>query len=178
MKLQRNPALKQPAGSPRAGKLIMPFGWGVVLTAITRICDEQGQGRALDHMAVIYRSTAQANALSAACITFASGESAKCGGTLYGSEGSVKIVGMHSGKGLEFGMVSIPSLGDMPKKGEEEADESRLLYLAMTRAIDRLAMAYRKPSSFTRKIQDSIGSVRQHLDEMDSQKVAGRYEQL
>jgi len=36
-----------------------------------------------------------------------------------------------------------------------------------------LAMAYRKPSSFTRKIQDSIRSVRQHLDEMDSQKVAG-----
>ena len=177
MKLQRDPALKQPAGSPRAGKLIMPFGWGVVLTAITRICDEQGQGRALDDMAVIYRSTAQAQrierALSEAGIAFASGESAKCGGTLYGSEESVKIVSMHSSKGLEFGLVLIPSLGDMPKKGEEEADESRLLYVAMTRAIDRLAMAYRKPSSFTRKIQDSIGSVRQHLDEMDSQKVAG-----
>lgn len=92
---------------------------------------------------------------------------------MYGSEESVKIVSMHSSKGLEFGLVLIPSLGDMPKKGEEEADESRLLYVAMTRAIDRLAMAYRKPSSFTRKIQDSIGSVRQHLDEMDSQKVAG-----
>ncbi|MEN4948929.1 hypothetical protein [Pseudomonas proteolytica] len=33
----------------------------------------------------------------------------------------------------------------------------------LTRAIDRLIMTYREPSSFTRKIQESIGSVRQHL---------------
>ncbi|WP_228533988.1 hypothetical protein [Pseudomonas sp. UFMG81] len=88
-----------------------------MLTAITRICDEQGQGGALDDMAVIYRSTAQAQhierALSEAGIAFASGESAKCGGTLYGSEESVKIVSMHSSKGLEFGLVLIPSLDDM-----------------------------------------------------------------
>src|SRR5476649_1629089 len=36
MMLQRDPALTQPAGSPYAGNLIMPFGWGVVMTAITR----------------------------------------------------------------------------------------------------------------------------------------------
>jgi len=98
---------------------------------------------------------------------------AKSRGTLYGSEDAVKIVSMHSSKGLEFGLVLIPNLGEMPKKGEDEADEARLLYVAMTRAIDRLVMTYREPSSFTRRIQDSIGSVRQHLTEMDSQKVAG-----
>jgi hypothetical protein len=43
----------------------------------------------------------------------------------------------------------------------------------MTRAIDRLVMTYREPSSFTRRIADSIGSVRQHLTEMDSQKATG-----
>lgn len=95
-------------------------------------------------MAVIYRSTAQAQrierASSEAGIAFASGESAKCRCTLYGSEESVKIVSMHSSKGLEFGLVLIPCLGDMAKKGEEEADEARLLYVAMTRAIDRLVM--------------------------------------
>ena len=94
-------------------------------------------------------------------------------GTLYGSEDAVKIVSMHSSKGLESGLVPIPSLGDMPKKGEDEADAARVLYVAMTRVIDRLVMTYREPSSSTRKIQDSIGSVRQHLDEMDSQKAAG-----
>ena len=76
-------------------------------------------------------------------------------GVLYGSEDSVKIVIMHSSKGLEFGLVWIPNLGDMPKKGEEEADEARVLYVAMTRAIDRLVMTYREPSRFTRRIQDS-----------------------
>lgn len=144
---------------------------------VERIRDEQGNGRALDDMAVIYRSTAQAQrierALSEAGIAFASGQSAKGRGTLYGNEDAVKIVSMHSSKGLEFGLVQIPNLGEMPKKGEDEADEARMLYVAMTRAIDRLIMTYRESSSFTRRIQDSIGSVRQHLDEMDSQKAAG-----
>ena len=151
--------------------------WQEYNCIVERIRDEQGQGRALDDMAVIYRSTAQAQrierALSEAGIAFASGQSAKGRGALYGSEDAVKIVSMHSSKGLEFGLVLIPSLGEMPKKGEDEADEARLLYVAMTRAIDRLVMTYREPSSFTRKIQESIGSVRQHLGEMDSQKAAG-----
>ncbi|UUT23674.1 DEAD/DEAH box helicase [Pseudomonas sp. T8] len=151
--------------------------WQEYHCIVERIRDEQGKGRALDDMAVIYRSTAQAQrierALSEAGIAFASGQSAKGRGALYGSEDAVKIVSMHSSKGLEFGLVLIPSLGEMPKKGEDETDEARLLYVAMTRAIDRLVMTYREPSSFTRKIQESIGSVRQHLDEMDSQKAAG-----
>ncbi|WP_230853156.1 3'-5' exonuclease [Pseudomonas fluorescens] len=111
--------------------------------------------------------------MSEADIAFASGQSPRGRSALYGNEDAVKIVSMHSSKGLEFGLVLIPGLGDMPKKGEDEAGEARLLYVAMTRAIDRLVMSYREPSSFTRRIQDSIGSVRQHLDEMDSQKATG-----
>lgn len=144
---------------------------------VERIRDEQGQGRALDDMAVIYRSTAQAQsierALTDAGISFASGQSSKGRGALYGREDAVKIVSMHSSKGLEFGLVLIPSLGEMPKKGEAEADEARLLYVAMTRAIDRLVMTYREHSSFTRRIHDSITGVREHLAETDSQKAAG-----
>ena len=144
---------------------------------VERIRDEQGQGRALDDMAVIYRSAAQAKsierALTDAGISFASGQSAKGRGALYGREDAVKIVSMHSSKGLEFGLVLIPSLGEMPKKGEAEADEARLLYVAMTRAIDRLVMTYREHSSFTRRVHDSITGVREHLAEADAQKAAG-----
>lgn len=61
---------------------------------------------------------------------------------LYGSEDSAKIVSMHSSKGLEFGPMLIPGLDEMPKKGETEADEALLLYVPMTRAIDRLVMTY------------------------------------
>lgn len=147
--------------------------WQEYHCLVERIRDEQGQGRALSDMAVIYRSTAQVQrierALHEAGIAFVSGQSAKGRGALYGREDAVKIVSMHSSKGLEFGLVVIPSLGEMPKKGEDEADEARLLYVAMTRAIDRLLMTYREPSSFTRKIAESIGSVRQHLAETDAQ---------
>ena len=124
-------------------------------------------------MILASQSPRRVQILSDAGIAFASGQSAKGRGTLYGSEDAVKIVSMHSSKGLEFGLVLIPNLGEMPKKGEDEVDEARLLYVAMTRAIDRLVMTYREPSSFTRRIQDSIGSVRQHLAEVDSQKAAG-----
>lgn len=34
--LQKDPALKQAVGSRHAGKLVMPYGWGVVLAGITR----------------------------------------------------------------------------------------------------------------------------------------------
>lgn len=144
---------------------------------VERIRDEQGQGRALNDMAVIYRSNSQAQrierVLSGAGIAYSSGASAKGRGALYGAEDAVKIVSMHSSKGLEFGLVLIPGLGEMPRKGEDEADEARLLYVAMTRAIDRLVMTYREHSSFSRRIQDSISSVRQHLDDVDPQKAAG-----
>lgn len=142
---------------------------------VERIRDEQGKGRELNDMAVIYRSNIQAQrierVLSEAGIAYSSGASAKGRGALYGSEDAVKIVSMHSSKGLEFGLVLIPGLGEMPKKGEAEVDEARLLYVAMTRAIDRLVMTYREHSSFSRRIQDSINSVRQHLATADEQKI-------
>lgn len=56
-------------------------------------------------------------------------------GKLYSCEDAVKIVSMHSSKGLKFGLVLIPNLGEMPKKSEYEADEARLLYVAMTRRL-------------------------------------------
>ena len=39
--LQKDPELKQAPGSKYAGALVMPYGWGVVLTAITRRQFEQ-----------------------------------------------------------------------------------------------------------------------------------------
>ena len=53
------------------------------------------------------------------------------------------------------------------------ANEARLLYGMMPRVIGWLVVTYRAPSSSTRRTQDSIGSVRQHLTEMDSQKAVG-----
>ncbi|NMG66796.1 AAA family ATPase [Azoarcus indigens] len=134
-----------------------------------RIHEEQAEGRTLDDIAVIYRSTAQGKrieqALSKAGIAYTSGTSGRGRSALYGEEATVKIVSMHSSKGLEFGLVLIPELDEMPKNGEDEADEARLLYVAMTRATERLVMTYREHSSFTRRVQDAIAGVRARLED-------------
>jgi hypothetical protein len=136
---------------------------------VARIRDELGQGRALNDMAVLYRTGAQARRIEAALqkagIPFASAASDRGKQALFGADDAVKVVSMHSSKGLEFGLVLIPCLGEMPKAGEPEEDEARLLYVAMTRAIDRLVMTYREPSDFTRRVQDSIAGVRERLAE-------------
>jgi superfamily I DNA/RNA helicase len=132
---------------------------------LERIRNEQGQGRALDDIAVIDRSTAEAQRIERT-LSEASG---KC----HGTEDAVKVVSMHSSKGPEFCPVLIPNLGKIPKKGEDRADETRLLYVAMTRAINRLVMTYREPSNLIRRIHNLTGSLRHHLCEIDSQKAAG-----
>lgn len=139
---------------------------------IERIRDEQGQGRPLSDIAVIYRSNSHGKraeqALKMAGIAYSSGLSTRGRGNLYSEADAVKVVSMHSSKGLEFGLVFIPCLHDMPKSGESETDEARLLYVAMTRAIERLIMTYREHSDFTRRLQDSISGVRQSLEEAET----------
>ena len=53
---------------------------------------------------------------------------------------SVKLITMHSSKGLEFSLVGIPGLGAELKEEDIVEDEARLLYVAMTRATHELVM--------------------------------------
>ncbi|MEP1079560.1 ATP-binding domain-containing protein [Leptolyngbya sp. PL-A3] len=64
------------------------------------------------------------------------------------SKPSIKLVTMHSSKGLEFPVVFIPGLGYLPDSHSTPEEEARLLYVAMTRAIDQLVMSGDRPSSF------------------------------
>ncbi len=132
------PELIACAGDREEGELI-----------VARLRDEQAAGRSLSDMAILYRYTRQAavleQVLERANIPFASGaDNGLARDELFGSQDSVKIVSMHSSKGLEFGLVVIPMLGQMPDSRKPEADEARLLYVAMTRAIDRLLMTYQQ----------------------------------
>lgn len=68
------------------------------------------------------------------------------------SHDSVKLVTMHSSKGLEFPLVCIPGLGVPSKEEEQLQDEARLLYVAMTRATNELIMTYDTPSTITEKL--------------------------
>ena len=51
---------------------------------------------------------------------------------------SIKIMTMHVSKGLEFPVVAIPGLGQMPDPDEDVAGEARLFYVAATRATHKL----------------------------------------
>jgi len=65
---------------------------------------------------------------------------------------NVKIMTLHSSKGLEFPVVAIPGIGYLPYKNNDSADEARLLYVGMTRAMDHLVMTYHTQSDFARKL--------------------------
>lgn len=55
-------------------------------------------------------------------------------------EDSVKVLTFHASKGLEFPVVAIPGLGRPPSRPESPREEARLLYVAMTRAMERLVV--------------------------------------
>jgi len=143
--------------------------WAQMDCIIQRIVDSNGQGRSYDDIAVIYRSTSQAKTLKSALkraglpVTSTSNQSGKT--NLYSDGETVKLVSMHSSKGLEFGLVIIPDLCQMPARKQSEADEARLLYVAMTRAIDHLIMTCRNQSVFTQRVAESIQTMRNRLDE-------------
>lgn len=51
---------------------------------------------------------------------------------------TIKVMTMHASKGLEFPVVALSGVGQMPKPGQDEAEEARLFYVAATRATQRL----------------------------------------
>ncbi len=65
----------------------------------------------------------------------------------------VVLLTRHSSKGLEFSRVILVGLGKLPTKPEEIADESRLLYVAMTRARECLLMTASGTNVYTQKIE-------------------------
>jgi len=137
-------------------------------TIVQHIRDEQARGRRLDDIALIYRHKRHGEqlqqALQAAGITSKLADD-QGKATLFVVKDCVKLLTMHSSKGLEFPLVIIPFLGQLPKPGEDEAHEARLLYVAMTRATERLLMLYSEDSVFSRRIRESINEVQKQLGE-------------
>jgi superfamily I DNA/RNA helicase len=72
---------------------------------------------------------------------------------------SVKVVTMHSSKGLEFPVVCIPGIGALLHKDSSEEEEARLLYVAMTRATHELIMTHGEQSRFADKVRKAMGTL-------------------
>jgi len=75
----------------------------------------------------------------------------------------IRLLTMHSAKGLEFSVVYIVGLQVMPLKEEPMEEEVRLLYVAMTRATLRLVLSAAGPSPMLHRVRNSLEVVRTHF---------------
>ena len=65
---------------------------------------------------------------------------------------SIKLMTMHASKGLEFAVVALPGVGQMPIKTADERAEARLFYVAATRATHRLVVTVSGDGSFGQRL--------------------------
>ncbi|MBD2057812.1 NERD domain-containing protein [Oculatella sp. FACHB-28] len=75
------------------------------------------------------------------------------------TEQSIKLITMHSSKGLEFPVVFIPGVGYLPSQYSTPEEEARLLYVAMTRAIDQLVLTCDRESEFVKRVEVALQTV-------------------
>lgn len=68
------------------------------------------------------------------------------------SADGITIMTMHASKGLEFPLVALSGVGQMPEAGESEADEARLFYVAATRATQSLIIALSGQGTFAERL--------------------------
>lgn len=65
---------------------------------------------------------------------------------------TIKVMTMHVSKGLEFPLVALPGIGQLPTHGEDEQAEAQLFYVASTRATSQLILTSSADSLFSRRL--------------------------
>jgi len=73
-------------------------------------------------------------------------------GSFHPHEDTIKVMTMHASKGLEFPVVAMMGVGQMPAAGEDERDEARLFYVGATRATQRLVIGAGGDGGFGRSL--------------------------
>jgi superfamily I DNA/RNA helicase len=77
---------------------------------------------------------------------------------------SVKIVTLHSCKGLEFPLAFVVGLQALPHKDSSEEDELRLLYVGMTRATQRLVLSTSAESTVVHRVRNALAALQLALN--------------
>ena len=117
------------------------------------------KGRALDDVAILFRTR-----MSMVRMAEALRERGVPVQTLHEvpafdwSKPSVKLMTLHSVKGLEFPMVVLAALETLPFGGEPMEDEARLLYVGMTRATDELLLSAAGSSVIVTRMQRALAA--------------------
>jgi len=73
-------------------------------------------------------------------------------GSFHPHEDTIKVMTLHASKGLEFPVVALIGVGQMPAAGEDERDEARLFYVGATRATQRLVIGAGGDGGFGRRL--------------------------
>ncbi len=76
---------------------------------------------------------------------------------------SVKLVTMHSAKGLEFPLVFVAGLQALPWRDEPLDEAVRLLYVAMTRATRELVLSAHGGSPVVQRVKAALAAVAQQF---------------
>jgi superfamily I DNA/RNA helicase len=86
---------------------------------------------------------------------------------LFSGKPAVKVMTLHSSKGLEFDTVFIPGVCEVAgyQAGSPEAvlSGAKLLYVGMTRALGRLVMLHHRPGPIPERLDAAIQDVRKRL---------------
>ena len=73
-------------------------------------------------------------------------------GTFNPNADAIKVMTMHVSKGLEFSLVALPGIGQLPTPGVDEQEEAQLFYVASTRATSQLILTSSADSIFSRRL--------------------------
>ncbi len=123
------------------------------------------RGKAWSDMCVLYchawMGKAVSEALAKAKIPFTWLKDSASKRQFSTAEDSVKVITMHSSKGLEFPTVATCGIGSLGVNDERVAEDAKLLYVAMTRATENLLLTSSKQTAFTVKLQEMIEKHRQ-----------------
>jgi hypothetical protein len=73
-------------------------------------------------------------------------------GTFNPNEDTIKVLTMHACKGLEFPVVALVGVGQMPAVGQDEREEARLFYVGATRATHKLMIGVGGDGGFGKRL--------------------------
>jgi superfamily I DNA/RNA helicase len=135
---------------------------------VTRIRDALSRGHSPNDIAIIYRHWDMGSLLDDVLRKeriphrWANGKG-RSKSELFEGEPSVKLVTLHSSKGLEFPVVFIPGLCTLQHDSAMLEDEAKLLYVGMTRALERLVLSHSESTSLVARIDAALTSTRQQM---------------
>jgi superfamily I DNA/RNA helicase len=134
---------------------------------LAHIRDALDRGRSPNDIAIVYRQwetgSLLAQTLRAAGIPLRWATKGSGKDELFEGDPGVKLVTLHSSKGLEFPLVFIPGICTHPHGEAETADESKLLYVGMTRALEVLVLSYTTTTPLVTRMSAALAAAQRML---------------